>query len=577
MWAAPIGAFGAIAFTVGKFGAGSLVSLGKLLGEFYVVCLIFVFCALGPVSAWCGFSLFKLIRYIREELLIVFATTSSETVLPRMMAKMKDLGCEESVVGLVIPTGYSFNLDGTCLYLATAAVFLAQATNTPLDLTQQIGLLIVLLLTSKGAAGIAGAAFVVLAATLSAAGTIPVASVALVLGIHRLMSEGLTPTNLVGNAVATIVVAKWEGALDEAKLHNSAERPGGLSRAPLSRRHRKRFLLHADPPQIVNAEQVFGVGKDIARRPAGGARHLAELADRIFVRIFGMDRFAGIEREGMAEHRDFLSDAADDVHFDAPLRFVIGGLVKETPQVEITAELVVDAPKQIEIEGCGDAGRVVIGGQQNAQVLFQIGADHQPAVGAENTAHVGEQRTGIGAQEIADRRAGKEAELRALGQFLRQRDRAREITDDRHHRHMRKAPPQPRLRIGEGRRRDVDRHISGDPGHFGEQDLRLAARARAEFDDHAARGETGGEVGGMGGQDRGLGAGRIIFRQFGDLFEQGAAACVVEEAAGQRFLALRQSLDHGTREIVMGGAGSRRGSIREAAAIMRDPRQGADP
>jgi aerobic C4-dicarboxylate transport protein len=221
MWAAPIGAFGAIAFTVGKFGAGSLLSLGKLLGEFYITCLIFVFCALGPVSAWCGFSLFKLIRYIREELLVVFATTSSETVLPRMIAKMKDLGCEESVVGLVIPTGYSFNLDGTCLYLATAAVFLAQATNTPLDLAHQIGLLIVLLLTSKGAAGIAGAAFVVLAATLSAAGTIPVASVALVLGIHRLMSEGLTPTNLVGNAVATIVVAKWEGALDEAKLHKA--------------------------------------------------------------------------------------------------------------------------------------------------------------------------------------------------------------------------------------------------------------------------------------------------------------------------------------------------------------------
>ena len=219
MWVAPIGAFGAIAFTVGKFGAGSLVSLGKLLGEFYIVCLIFVFCALGPVSAWCGFSIFKLIRYIREELLVVFATTSSETVLPRMMIKMKDLGCEESVVGLVIPTGYSFNLDGTCLYLATAAVFLAQATNTPLDLLHQIGLLIVLLLTSKGAAGIAGAAFVVLAATLSTAGTIPVASVALVLGIHRLMSEGLTPTNLVGNAVATIVVAKWEGVLDEVKLH----------------------------------------------------------------------------------------------------------------------------------------------------------------------------------------------------------------------------------------------------------------------------------------------------------------------------------------------------------------------
>src|ERR1019366_2945248 len=218
MWAAPLGAFGAIAFTVGRFGAGSLVSLGRLLGGFYLTCLVFVFGVLGPICAWCGFSIFRLIRYIREELLIVFATTSSETVLPRMIARLEELGCEESVVGLVIPTGYSFNLDGTCLYLATATVFLAQATNTPLDIGQQIGLLAVLLLTSKGAAGVAGAAFVVLAATLATAGTIPVASVALILGIHRLMSEGLTPTNLIGNAVATIVVAKWENALDETRL-----------------------------------------------------------------------------------------------------------------------------------------------------------------------------------------------------------------------------------------------------------------------------------------------------------------------------------------------------------------------
>jgi aerobic C4-dicarboxylate transport protein len=225
MWAAPIGAFGAIAFTVGRFGAGSLVQLGKLLGGFYLTCLVFVFGVLWPVSAWAGFSLLKLLRYIREELLIVFATTSSETVLPRMITRLEDLGCEESVVGLVIPTGYSFNLDGTCLYLATATVFLAQATNTPLGIAQQLGLLAVLLLTSKGAAGVAGAAFVVLAATLSTAGTIPVASVALVLGIHRLMSEGLTPTNLIGNAVATIVVAKWEGALDENKLRRVLDGP----------------------------------------------------------------------------------------------------------------------------------------------------------------------------------------------------------------------------------------------------------------------------------------------------------------------------------------------------------------
>ena len=219
MWAAPLGAFGAIAFTVGKFGAGSLISLGKLLGGFYVTCLIFVFGILWPIARWCGFSLFKLIRYIREELLIVLATTSSETVLPQLITKLEDLGCEEGIVGLVIPTGYSFNLDGTCLYLATTAVFLAQATNTPLDLWQQLGLLAVLLLSSKGAAGVAGAAFVVLAATIASTGTIPVASVALVLGIHRLMSEGLTPTNVIGNAVATIVVAKWERALDEGRLH----------------------------------------------------------------------------------------------------------------------------------------------------------------------------------------------------------------------------------------------------------------------------------------------------------------------------------------------------------------------
>ena len=220
MWAAPIGAFGAIAFTVGKFGAGSLVSLGKLLGGFYVTCLIFVFGVLWPVASWCGFSIFKLIRYIREELLIVFATTSSETVLPQLMRKLEALGCEESIVGLVIPTGYSFNLDGTCLYLATTTVFLAQATNTHLTLWHQLGLLGVLLLSSKGAAGVAGAAFVVLAATIATTGTIPVASVGLVLGIHRLMSEGLTPTNVVGNAVATIVVSKWERALDEKQLQS---------------------------------------------------------------------------------------------------------------------------------------------------------------------------------------------------------------------------------------------------------------------------------------------------------------------------------------------------------------------
>ena len=210
MWVAPIGAF-----TVGKFGVGSLASLGKLLGGFYLTCVIFVIVALGPVARLCGISVLKLIRYIWEELLICIATTSSETVLPRIITKLENLGCERSVVGLVIPTGYSFNLDGTCLYLAVATVFLAQATNTPLDLGQQIGLLLILLVTSKGAAGVAGAAFVVLAATLAATGTILVASVALVLGIHRLTSQAMMPTNLLGNAIA---IAKWEHALDENRL-----------------------------------------------------------------------------------------------------------------------------------------------------------------------------------------------------------------------------------------------------------------------------------------------------------------------------------------------------------------------
>ena len=174
---------------------------------------------LGTVAKYCGFSILKLIRYFREEVLICFATTSSEVVLPRMLDKLEKLGCAKNVVGLVIPTGYSFNLDGTCLYLSFAALFLAQATNTPLDVMQQIGLLLVLLLTTKGAAGVSGAAFVVLAATLSTVGGIPVASVALILGIHRLMAEGLVPTNLIGNAVATIVIAKWESALDDKQLH----------------------------------------------------------------------------------------------------------------------------------------------------------------------------------------------------------------------------------------------------------------------------------------------------------------------------------------------------------------------
>jgi aerobic C4-dicarboxylate transport protein len=224
MKAAPIGAFGAMAFTIGKYGIATLLSLGQLMAAFYITCLIFVFGVLGTIAWLAGFSIFKFIKYIKEELLIVLGTSSSESVLPRMIAKLENLGCKESVVGLVIPTGYSFNLDGTCIYLTMAAVFLAQATNTELTIWQQLGIVGVLLLTSKGAAGVTGSGFIVLAATLSSVGTIPVASIALILGVDRFMSEARALTNLVGNGVATVVVAKWEGALDEARMHRMLDR-----------------------------------------------------------------------------------------------------------------------------------------------------------------------------------------------------------------------------------------------------------------------------------------------------------------------------------------------------------------
>jgi aerobic C4-dicarboxylate transport protein len=223
MRAAPLGAFGAIAFTVGKYGVLTLVPLLKLMGGFYVTCMVFVFVALGTIARMTGFSILKLVRYIKEELLVVLGTASFVPVLPRIMAKLTDLGCEESVTGLVIPTGYSFNLNGTCIYLSMATVFLAHATNTPLTLMQQLGILGVLLITSKGAAGVSGAAFIALAATLSSLGTIPVASITLILGIHRFMSEAISTTNLIGNAVATIVVAKWEGALDVDRMRRTLD------------------------------------------------------------------------------------------------------------------------------------------------------------------------------------------------------------------------------------------------------------------------------------------------------------------------------------------------------------------
>ncbi len=215
---APIGAFGAMAFTIGKYGITSLVSLATLMGSFYLTCILFIFGVLGVISRLTGFSIVSFIRYIKDELLIVLGTSSSESVLPRMMTKLEKLGCSKSVVGLVIPTGYSFNLDGTSIYLAMAAIFVAQATNTHLSLTQELTLLAVLLLTSKGAAGVTGSGFITLAATLSTVPTIPVAGLALILGIDRFMSEARALTNLIGNGVATIVAAKWENELDQQQL-----------------------------------------------------------------------------------------------------------------------------------------------------------------------------------------------------------------------------------------------------------------------------------------------------------------------------------------------------------------------
>ncbi len=220
MKAAPIGAFGAMAFTIGKYGVVTLVSLAHLMAAFYLTCVIFIVLVLGGVAWLTGFNIFKFIGYIKEELLIVLGTSSSESVLPRMIAKMENLGCEQSVVGLVIPTGYSFNLDGTCIYLTMAALFLAQATNTDLSFAQQLGIIGILLLTSKGAAGVTGSGFIVLAATLSSVGHIPVASIALILGVDRFMSEARALTNLIGNGVATVVVSRWEGALDMKKMQS---------------------------------------------------------------------------------------------------------------------------------------------------------------------------------------------------------------------------------------------------------------------------------------------------------------------------------------------------------------------
>jgi aerobic C4-dicarboxylate transport protein len=227
---APIGAFGAMAFTIGRYGLGTLEQLAKLMACFYATCLLFIFAVLGGIARAHGFRILAFIRYIKEELFIVLGTSSSESVLPRMLSRMEGLGVRKSVVGLVIPTGYSFNLDGTSIYLTMAAVFIAQATNTPLGLMDQLVLLGVLLLTSKGAAGVTGSGFIVLAATLSAVGHLPVAGLALILGIDRFMSEARALTNLIGNGVATIVVGKWCGQVDEERLR--AELKFGSERFP---------------------------------------------------------------------------------------------------------------------------------------------------------------------------------------------------------------------------------------------------------------------------------------------------------------------------------------------------------
>ena len=219
MRAAPIGAFGAMAFTIGRYGLGTLIQLGQLMASVYTTCLLFILVALGGVARLCGFNILKFIRYIKDELLIVLGTSSSESVLPRMMARMEQLGCHPSVVGLVIPTGYSFNLDGTCIYLTMAAIFLAQATNIELTLWHQVTILLILLLTSKGAAGVTGSGFIVLAATLSSVEHIPVAAITLILGVDRFMSEARALTNLIGNGIATVVVARWEGELDMLRMH----------------------------------------------------------------------------------------------------------------------------------------------------------------------------------------------------------------------------------------------------------------------------------------------------------------------------------------------------------------------
>ncbi len=224
---APVAAFGAMAFTIGKYGLGSLAALAQLMACVYLTCILFIVVVLGGIAHLAGFSLWKVIRYVKEELLIVIGTSSSEVALPGLMEKLERAGCAKSVVGLVVPAGYSFNLDGTCIYLTMAALFIAQATDTVLPLSGQIGLLLVLLVTSKGAAGVTGSGFIVLAATLAATGKVPVAGMALILGVDRFMSEARAITNFIGNTVATLIIARWDGEFDATKADAILSSRGG--------------------------------------------------------------------------------------------------------------------------------------------------------------------------------------------------------------------------------------------------------------------------------------------------------------------------------------------------------------
>ena len=266
MRAAPIGAFGAMAFTVGMYGLASLLSLGKLMACFYVTAILFVILILGAVMRWTGLGIFRFIRYIREEILIVLGTSSSESALPLLMQKMERLGCSKPVVGMVVPMGYSFNLDGTSIYLTLATLFIAQATNTHVTLTQELEILAVLLLTSKGAAAVTGGGFITLAATLSAVGNIPVAGLTLLLGIDRFMSEARAITNLIGNGVASVAVSKWEGELDLEKAKSVLANPAAVEE--------EEFADSRFPQQSASARRppgrssgTPGTGGSTAKRP----------------------------------------------------------------------------------------------------------------------------------------------------------------------------------------------------------------------------------------------------------------------------------------------------------------------